>query len=425
VFQGYLEVGGTEILNAARAYGYSQTADCPVTWFNDPECPEIADALGDVAYDYADITSAPWYDPQDEATTRFFGAYPLTIQGLDESTAVGDSTQNIGPGGVIARERFATRVVKVKAMLVARELDALEAGMSWLAAMMQLRACATHDSACGDMDLHFFANCPSTSDEADLWGRNVHGVRRVSGPIPIDEFRRKTNHGDIVGRTVQFVFEAASAFIYANPEEIALTPTDPTTFQDIYTNLVRYPSAQIRAAAVDVVVATNYSPNPSCEVNVTGWASGGDGTGVTTGVAAPVRDTTQFYVGAASARATYTAPAAGSNGYVYERQEVTLPTGITGLRYSCGLWALANVQSGTAVISGIDIVAIWRNAGVALRTDVIQSAIPITGGYFSLASIQPPAGATTVILEARAKLTSWASGAVVRLFADACLVSVP
>jgi hypothetical protein len=423
MFQGYLELGGTEILNAARAYGYSQTADCPVTWFKDPECPEIADALGDAVYDYADISSAPWYDPAEEATSRFFGVYPLTIQGLDDSTAVGQSVQAIGNGGDIQRERFATRQVKVKAILVARGLDALESGMSWLAATMMLRACATHDSACGDMDLHFFADCPTTPDDAEVWGRNVHGVRRISGPIVIDEMRRRSSHGDIVGRTVQFVLESSSAFIYANPVDVELNPTDPTTFEDVATNLVTRPSAQIRNATADVVVATNYATNPSNETNVTGWSSGSSNI-VLAAPAAPVRDTTQFYAGAASARATLTSTGSGTNQYFYLRQEVTIPTSPARLRFSLGMWAMMNNQTGAAVLNGIDIVAMWRAGGSTLRTDAIAT-LPNAGGFVSLASVAPPAGATSVIIEARGKLSSWANGNVIRLFADACLVSVP
>jgi len=178
-------------------------------------------------------------------------------------------------------------------------------------------------------------------------------------------------------------------------------------------------------AAAAIVVATNYSTNPSVETNITGWTSGGDAVLTAGGtVAAATRSTAIALVGVASALAQFTATAAGTNGKLRIEQAVTLG-GPAGARYSVNLWATASVGSGTASIGSISYFAIWRDGSNAvLRTDALGSQ-GSSGGSMSVPSLVPPAGATNVIVRAELAVTSWASAAVVRLYADTLAVTVP
>lgn len=160
MFEGYLELGGGEVLNSARALGYTRTAPCPVAWLQCPPCDGIRDVLDDDAYTYANIMQAPWFDAEDETTHRFLGAHALTIEGIPDSTREANVAEGIQDGGVVGRVRLATRRMRVRAVLSAIGEDALEAGFSWLNSALTPGKCATHADACGASDTRFFTACP-------------------------------------------------------------------------------------------------------------------------------------------------------------------------------------------------------------------------------------------------------------------------
>ena len=158
----YLCVGGLEVGNNARARGYAESADCPVGWFVGDQCETLADALGDAGkYTLGQIADAPWYDPDDEATTRFYGYYVTSLGEVSSSTRQGSFTEGILPGGVPGRSRHAGRTFRVRAWLTANGQDALEAGQSWLDAALEANNCSTHPGgSCGATDATFFTACP-------------------------------------------------------------------------------------------------------------------------------------------------------------------------------------------------------------------------------------------------------------------------
>lgn len=161
MYEGYLQMGCGEILNASRAYWYSHTADCPVEWLKLTYCDNLADALnGQVPYHVDDIATAPWYDERDPATARFYGAYPISITGLTDSTRTATITEGILDGGMVGGYRNAVRKVDVRAILLARGQDALESGLSWLDAALRPDECGIHGETCGESDLEFFNSCP-------------------------------------------------------------------------------------------------------------------------------------------------------------------------------------------------------------------------------------------------------------------------
>jgi hypothetical protein len=177
-FEEWLALGGNEIINNARTVGYAKTASCPMGWFKIRPCDTLlaATLIGAFARDDVQsvegegtstdyrataIQGAPWYDPiLPDVSGRFYGAFGLSVTGIEDSTREAGVTQNLGDGGVIGRVRKAPREVRVVALLAGEGQDALEYGMGWLNAALDPNACGQHGDACGTADLAFFSTCP-------------------------------------------------------------------------------------------------------------------------------------------------------------------------------------------------------------------------------------------------------------------------
>lgn len=430
MFSGYLCVGGIEIGNNARAQGYATTADCPVSWFVEEPCEGLAAALGDPqGYDAANISEAPWYDPDDETTHRFYGVYLTTLGEISSSTRVGSFTEGILDGGTPGRARHSGKTFRVRAWLTALGEDALETGQSWLNAALEAQSCGTHaGGSCGATDITFFTACPPADpDAADRMVRHMHDVICISGPIEIET--KPSRDGMHWGRLVEFTLYAGKPWMYGEPRSIALTPTPATVIQDTPFNLVPSPSAELAGSVIAVV--TNYATNPSLETDASGWANRTDGTNFTDAMAPGARVTGELAaVGVASYRVQLTTTSAGSAAsnaaWVGADQEVNLTARPAGARVSMSIWGAAVVLSGTPVLEDLRVYALWRatSGGAALRTDFLGT-IPKDGGALSVKSLLPPAGANFVLFRIQAPITEWQSGNVVNLYADAMAVTVP
>ena len=159
MFTGFLKVGDVEIINDARAKGYAETAECPLSW-HQCDCEGLADAIGSGAFVHADVGDAPWYDPRNPESKRFYGVTGLAFRDLASSTLQRDVVEGITNGGVAGQSRFAGKTIRVRAWLSADGMDALEYGMSWIKAALANRRCAQHDYSCGGTGAEFFVDCP-------------------------------------------------------------------------------------------------------------------------------------------------------------------------------------------------------------------------------------------------------------------------
>ena len=159
MFDGYLVLGGTEVMNQARTHAYIEESSCPPGWLRCSPCPGLENALGVDSY-VGTLSTAPWYDEQDPATQRFLGLYPVEMDGLDSSTRTAVIKEGILDGGVIQGTRRAVREIRVRGVLVGEGHDALDAGLSWLDAVLDGNTCSTHQGACGEVDGCFWVTCP-------------------------------------------------------------------------------------------------------------------------------------------------------------------------------------------------------------------------------------------------------------------------
>lgn len=253
----------------------------------------------------------------------------------------------------------------------------------------------------------------------DKYKRFLHSVRCISGPLIQAEYQ---SSDDIhYGYLVEFTLLAAVPFVYGASKNIPLAPTVPTVIQDVAYNLVETPSATLTSGFQQV--ATNLSTNPSVETNDTGWGWT-VGPPITAGMITGGRVTGELSaVGTASYRAVFTATNTSTNGWFGIEQQVAIPA-TARARYSINMWASAVIMSGTPTITNLQVEAYWRNGTTLLRTDQIGT-MTSSGGAVSAASIAPPATANNVLVRVRCNVGSWASGNVIRLYADALAVTNP
>jgi hypothetical protein len=160
VYRGWLALGGNEIVNAARTYAYVKK-QIPQLDLRDVEGrADLQLALGDGEYESPMVDDAPWMDESDPATKDFYGLYPLSIQGVDDSTRTASVTQSIVDGGVIGSPRHGTREIRVKGLLIAANDMGLASGKAWLRGALAASECGGHGAACGTSDLDYFVAAP-------------------------------------------------------------------------------------------------------------------------------------------------------------------------------------------------------------------------------------------------------------------------
>lgn len=161
VYDGYLRMGGNEIVNSPRAEGFTRSFDCYVPWLVGESCPFLQDAIGDSPYSYANIASAPWYDPSNpEVSSRVLGVYGMGFTGVKDSTRSVQVTEGLDDGGVIGSMRKGVRQVRARIAIVAIGDDAMEYARTWLEAALDPGACGQHAEECGTTDVEYLAACP-------------------------------------------------------------------------------------------------------------------------------------------------------------------------------------------------------------------------------------------------------------------------
>lgn len=443
----WLSFGGNEVANNPRAFGYARSAGC-AGWFTRQGCPTLWEALGDLPYDYANISEAPWYDATlADVSSRFFGVYVLDISGLLDSTRSAQVTQNTGDGGQIGSIRRATKESKVKAFLLARGSDAMDYGRAWLDRVLSPGACGQHGEMCGVSDVEFLTTCPPSregysDDEYDdllrPMQRYLHDVAVTSGPFTVEE----ASDGRIFSEVVEWTFTSERPWVYGRIRDVDLPSVPSSVVADVPVNLAAYPSAELTSGTP--LLGTNLMTNPSLETNSTNW-SGGATTGSGSSVAS-------FYTGArvtgeraAQGTASWRARILGSGAAaaagvaeIYSVAYASLSAVPVGGRVSVTAWGYfekLDTAPGT-VLNRIRALARFRNSGGGTVQDVTIGSTTdpddFPGYTFSMAGIEIPAGAVDVQVLVLG-LADWVSAASagaalnsdVRLYADAVAVTTP
>ena len=144
---GYGEYAGNEIYNSARTAAYAKNNGA--YWFKgcfDDEWLPLM--LGDGAqYTTPLLDNAPWVDPDIPASFDFWGAYPISVDGIEDSTRTATVNESTLDGGIPGRIRHATKSVVFNMALLGATECAVEYGMRWLRRAADLRRTLARPSA--------------------------------------------------------------------------------------------------------------------------------------------------------------------------------------------------------------------------------------------------------------------------------------
>lgn len=200
-WHGYFVYGGSEIINAERTEVY--IADAKQPWFNPVYGTNAISRLESVTYTDPWLDPAPWGDPDNPDTYRFWGAYPLNITGLEDDSRTASVTENIGDGGWIGPVRKSTKSVVFEVLLTGADECAVEAGFRWLKSALSPAPCG--DDGCNGTELCYYACEPCLADTctpdqlAECSAENLRTMRNVkviTGPV-ITARRKATNGASI------------------------------------------------------------------------------------------------------------------------------------------------------------------------------------------------------------------------------------
>lgn len=150
-WDGWLEYGGTEIINVARTEAYARNAK--LGWFKPVFGNDALPVLLGETYGSPLVDDAPWTDPRDPDSYDFYGVYPLEVGGIEDSTWQASVIENTGDGGVVGRIRKGTRTVVFNVALIGLTECAVEMGMRWLRSALGGRPCLGPVSTCGGHDM--------------------------------------------------------------------------------------------------------------------------------------------------------------------------------------------------------------------------------------------------------------------------------
>lgn len=139
---GWFEYEGTEIISGPRTEAYAHNAGAH--WFRPVfDNDYLAPILGDgERYSSPLQDEAPWVDPDRPDSYDFFGAYPLDVAGIEDSSATGEVVETLGEGGYVAGARLGTKTVVFSLALIGSSDAAVEYGLNWLKKATGPGACA-------------------------------------------------------------------------------------------------------------------------------------------------------------------------------------------------------------------------------------------------------------------------------------------
>lgn len=146
-YEGWFSFGGNEVGNEERVRAYVAQMLPTLTLGPNKTCRgDLPTLLGDAPYMLPVIDEAPWFDPDDPDTSRFCGFWPLSVDGLADSPVQATVTEYVSDGGRVDGRRRRTMEVRVTGLLIGQDDAALEAGRTWLKAVLEGAECDPCDT---------------------------------------------------------------------------------------------------------------------------------------------------------------------------------------------------------------------------------------------------------------------------------------
>lgn len=231
MYNGYLTLDGTEVLNGARTKKYvgallpGVEVKCDFTG--------LSTALGGAGYTTPAADAAPWYVSTQAPTGRFYGFMPLGLVGADDSTRELQVTELTGDGAVHSLPRHASREIQVKTLAIAADKEALYAGIAWLKDVCD-NGCADSSGVnsgihCLDRTATFFSALP-VSQTATQALRSFYRVEVIQSPVITKEW--VSINGAMA--SVEFILRAGVPWPFTEPTRVGTLTMDtsPTTQTD-------------------------------------------------------------------------------------------------------------------------------------------------------------------------------------------------
>lgn len=155
-WSGYFALDDVEIINASR----TETLAADQPWFRAVyKNAALRYLLNET---FSDVTDAPWYDPDVPQSADFFGAYPLGVSGIEDSTATSTVVESTLDGGNVGRLRHATRSVVFSLALIGASEAAVEYGIRWLKRAL-INPCGPSTPGCTGAILTYLSSPPTFS----------------------------------------------------------------------------------------------------------------------------------------------------------------------------------------------------------------------------------------------------------------------
>lgn len=164
---GYVQYAGNEIINVARTEKYARQARLP--WFKPVyKNDSLGPMLGDGIYSSPLQDDAPWTDPNTPESYRFYGVYPLDINGLEDSSRSSQVTESTGPGGNVGRVRHGTKSVVFSAVLIGEDDAALDYGFKWLKQATLPGVCGAEAGDCSGDEMCYLSAEPAYDEGVSI-----------------------------------------------------------------------------------------------------------------------------------------------------------------------------------------------------------------------------------------------------------------
>lgn len=226
MYNGWLEYAGIEIINAARTRKYVEsflpgvTVNCSTTG--------LQAARGHANYVSPAADSAPWYKASRAATGRFYGLFPGTFDGTEDSSRTVTVIELSGDGATHAKPRYGSREIKVTAMALAADEEAMSEGLTWLREVLATGECGS-TGGCVDNTMRAFIARPA------LGAADAHMMRTFLRVEVIDNVKVIKEFGSTaaVAKRISFVFSAGVPWAFTNQVMVGnVVLSTGTTFTD-------------------------------------------------------------------------------------------------------------------------------------------------------------------------------------------------
>lgn len=182
MYDGYLSIGGYEVLNRARTAAYIKSL---LPGKADVLCDDAAlrPALGHGAYTTPARDNAPWYRGRRQAGAKFLGLLPGKVQGAEDSTLGVDQTELSGDGAIFTSPRYSAKEMRFTATAFALDEEGMSEGWAWLRDTLSNDGCSEAEFGCTGREMKMFAAMPATKVAAYGLSRNFHRVEVTEGPL--------------------------------------------------------------------------------------------------------------------------------------------------------------------------------------------------------------------------------------------------